>query len=400
MAPGCVVKLSEKNSPIAAGGVTGEPANCSQVQAIGVGGPGTGEPAQKLVGRYDMTDPQRPKFDWSGNYLTARFEGSEVSVGISVPDGQDADFVFEAVVDQQTPVKFVVTPSQPSYLLAKDLPPGPHEVLVMRNSEALYGITQFTGFNFGASGKLLPPTERPRRIELIGDSITCGYGIEGTNATCPYDVEVRPGVRLPITQNIYLAYGSAAGRALDADVVTTCYSGKGLRLNYRENETDRDKTTTIPQFWERTLANRNDMPWSFQEPEPQVVVINVGTNDFSRDVNQDTIADGIDLGAFHDTYLQFLQAVRARRPDAHIFIAVPPMMTDKFPLDNARTDLKNILGRLVDERAAAGDTKVYRIELVEMGSRYGLGCDYHPNLEVHQIMTQQLVEAIRSKTCW
>jgi hypothetical protein len=40
------------------------------------------------------------------------------------------------------------------------------------------------------------------------------------------------------------------------------------------------------------------------------------------------------------------------------------------------------------------------MELVEMGVRYGLGCDYHPNLEVHRIMADQVVGAIRSKTCW
>jgi hypothetical protein len=40
------------------------------------------------------------------------------------------------------------------------------------------------------------------------------------------------------------------------------------------------------------------------------------------------------------------------------------------------------------------------MELVEQGTRYGLGCDYHPNLTVHQIMAQQTIGAIRSKTCW
>jgi hypothetical protein len=35
-----------------------------------------------------------------------------------------------------------------------------------------------------------------------------------------------------------------------------------------------------------------------------------------------------------------------------------------------------------------------------MGERYGLGCDYHPNLDVHRIMADQLAAAIRSKTCW
>ena len=40
-------------------------------------------------------------------------------------------------------------------------------------------------------GTQLPTMEYARRIEIIGDSITCGYGNEGPNATCPYDVPIR-----------------------------------------------------------------------------------------------------------------------------------------------------------------------------------------------------------------
>ncbi|AKU98643.1 Endoglucanase E precursor [Labilithrix luteola] len=381
--------------------MTGARVDCTQVQAAGIGGPSTATPAIKFVGRYDMSDPTRARFDWSGNYATARFDGTEVSVGINLPENRDMELVFEAAIDDRDPIKFVVTPDRTSYLVANDLAPGTHEITVMRNSEAFSGSSEFTGFNFGASGKLLAPTERPRRIEFIGDSITCGYGNEGPNATCPYDVEVRPNVKVAMTENIYLAYGSIAARALSADAVTTCFFGKGVVLNFRENEHDDDAKTTIPQYYERTLANVREGNWDFtKEPEPQAVVINLGTNDFSRDVDKDGVADGIDLGAFKAGYANFVAYVRERRPNAHIFLAVPPMLTDKFPLDNARSNMRDVLGQIVSDRAAAGDTMVYRIDLVEMGTRYGLGCDYHPNLEVHRIMADQVIGAIREKTCW
>lgn len=399
--PACVVRLDERNEPAANGGVTGARVDCAQVQAVGIGGPSAGTASIKFVGRYDMSDATKAKFDWSGNYANARFEGTEVSVGISIPDNQDIELVFEAAIDDREPIKFIVTPDRTSYLVANDLAPGPHEITVMRNSEALYGSSEFTGFNFGATGQLLPPTERPRRIEFIGDSITCGYGNEGPNATCPYDVEVRQGVRVPMTENIYLAYGSIAARALSADAVTTCFSGKGVVLNYREPADNPDAKTTVPQYYERTLANEPEPKWDFtKEQQPQVVVINLGTNDFSRDINLDTVADGIDLPAFKAGYANFVAYVRERRPNAHIFLAIPPMMTDKFPLDNARSNMRDVLGQIVADRTAAGDTMVYRIELVEMGTRYGLGCDYHPNLEVHRIMADQVIGAIREKTCW
>lgn len=413
LSPACVIKLSDRNAPLENGGVTGEPADCGRIQVLGRGGPGSGDAQPRLVGRYDLTTPGRATFDWSGNVITARFEGSELTVGLEA----EAYIIFTAKIDDRDPIKFEAAPGKTGYVLATGLGPGPHEVVLHRNSEALFGAVTFTGFGYGAGGKPLPPTERPRRIEIIGDSITCGYGSEGQNATCPFDIPKDPAEptknRVAVSENQYLAYGSIAARELSADAVTLCFSGKGVYQNYREGgfgegpdvaaaPPDPDARTTMPAYWERTRAMQPDGPrWDFAaEPEPQVVVISLGTNDFARDLNQDSIADGIDQGRFRQAYTDFVQLVRQRRPNAHVFLALSPMITDNFPLDDARKDFRSILRSIAADFEGRGDRKVYFMELVEMGTRYGLGCDYHPNLEVHRIMADQLVGAIRSKTCW
>jgi lysophospholipase L1-like esterase len=425
--PACVLRLSDRNAPLENGGVSGPNADCSVEQPPPVGAPGTGAAATKFVGRYDvLTDPNRPRFDWSGNYMTARFEGTEVTWGAETGVEQ----VFEVIIDgraQQVILPDYSTASAPVTTRTHKLPSGTHEITVMRSSEALFGATMFIPFTFG-DGKQLPATEYARHIEYIGDSITCGYGDEGPNATCPYDVPIRKvkgangelvDVKIPETQNIYLAYGSIAARMLGAEATTVCFSGKGVALNYREqgvgegailnpnDKPDPDAKTTIPEYYLRTLATEAPDPakpartWDFtKDPQPQVVVINIGQNDFSRDVNQDSIADGIDLGAFRRAYKSFVDFVRKTRPKAKIFLTVPPMVTDKFPLDNARTDFRATLSSITSELNGAGDSNVYFLELVEMGVRYGLGCDYHPNLEVHRIMAAQVAGAIRAKTCW
>lgn len=431
---GCVIRLNDRNEPLENGGVTGPDADCSTVTPPSKGGPGTGPAVTKFVGRYDLKDPTKPRLDWSGNYMTARFQGSSVSFGLE----SGIEQVLEMVIDNGPPEQVILGGLAP---LTKDvlLPDGIHEITVMRSSEALFGDMAFVPFTFGSGTKQLPPTERPRRIEYIGDSITCGYGNEGANATCPYDItirkvkvtkkviengvevmkEVEEDVKIPETQNVYLAYGSLAARQLSAEATTLCFSGKGVVLNYREVgfgngrqiikdvTPDPDATTTIPEYYLRTVATErpgangeNLHDFTKDNPLPQVVVINIGTNDFARDVNQDTIADGIDLGAFRDGYKKFVEFVRSKRPDAHIFVALPPMLSDKFPLDNARSNFRSVLKDVAASSNAAGDPKVYFIELVEMGVRYGLGCDYHPNLTVHQIMADQVAGAIRKKTCW
>ncbi len=398
-ATGCTVRLDDTNLPLPNGAVSGAAADCSVVIPLPQGAPGVGPATPKYVGRYDLADPLRPRFDWSGNYVEARFFGTGVSIGITV--GQPV--LFAAVLDGGDPVVFRAVAGQTAYELAGNLPLGEHVVRVHRNTEALSGgVVSFDGL-IVQDGMLLPPIERLRGIEVIGDSITCGYGNQGDHATCPFDVPVPdvPGARLPVTENQYLAYGSLAGRALDADVTTVCWSGKGVFQNLRDVPGDPVATTTLPTYYGRTVGSEPSMlPWGFSGPEPTAIVINLGTNDFSRDNDTDGIPDGLDLASFEGAYANFIRLIRSKRPNAHIFLAVSPMVSNSFPSDGARSNFRTSLDRIVADAAAAGDAKVYSMELVDMGSRYGLGCDYHPNLEVHRIMADQVVGAIRTKTCW
>jgi lysophospholipase L1-like esterase len=454
-ASACVVRLTDKNAPAENGAVTGAPADCSQAQVPPGGAPG-GSAEIKFVGRYVFDRPpgnpngqDQALFDWSGNYLSFRVTGtSTVTVKLDLSGDVPQDQLFEFLVDNDPPGVRQVTVQQNAAgqptnvpLEGYDIdglePGGQHEITIHKNTEAQQGAVEFKGLDLHG-GHLLPPTRRARRIEFIGDSIMCGYGDEGQNATCPFDITIReardangnivPGpdgkpidISLPVTENQWLSFTSRTARALDADAVTVCWSGKGVYLNYKEKAGDPDAKSTIPDLWQgRTMASDpNGQPWDFSKEKPdeapQVVVISLGTNDYSRDtlppnpdpngLPGDNVPDG-DMNdpavyeQFVAKYTDLVKQVRQRRPNAHIFLAVPPMVSDEFPLTNARTGLKNALLRIVGTQAAAGDTKVYEMELVEMGFRYGLGCDYHPNLAVHQIMSEQLIGAIKSKTCW
>lgn len=458
MSPACAIKLAERNSPLENGGVTGPAADCSKV-TVEPGGAFGGEAAVKLVGRFVAIPADPPGgpaaqlFDWSGSYITVRFQGTDrVTVRLSLLGEIPQDQMFEFAVDALPTSARRITvkdnaAGQPTNIPLEEyeivgLDKGaPHEVTIYKNTEAQKGSVLFKGFDLHG-GTLLPPTRRARRIEFIGDSITCGYGNEGKNATCPFEVKVRDArdkdgnvimkdgkpavVTVPVTERQYLSYTALAARELDADAVTICWSGKGVYKNYKERlvraadgktEPEPGTKTTVPELWEtRTIGSDHEgNKWDFPaEPEaerPDVVVINLGTNDFARDtipessdpdkLSGDNIPDGdmsdpAELERFYQKYLELVQKVRQRRPSAHIFLATSPMVTDQFPLDNARSTLRSVLLRVV----AAMDPKVYQLDLVEQGFRYGLGCDYHPNLEVHRIMGRQLAGAIRSKTCW
>ncbi len=506
----CVIRLADRNSPIPNGGVTGEPANCGAIPIEPRAAEGQ-TPEYRYVGRFVFLDQKdangQPyaRFDWSGNQISARFMGSEVS--FTVLDHEN-DLLFQPIIDGEivpsdypAGMRLYTTrlDGRSKYLIKSGLDPNvPHEVILHRNSEAQGARVTFAGFDFGPGGRLLPPKIRARKIEIIGDSITCGYGNEGGNATCPFDVVLEQvplknpdgtpvlnpdgtpkmrDVKLPVTENNYKAYGSIAGRELDAEVTTLCWSGKGVNLNYKERGctapepdcaqnvplpggglADIDGKVVVPDLYDRRFASLNLNPsavaeanpkvvanaiaaleaekrliapveigpydFSKERPEeqPQVVLIHLGTNDYARDqVTNATGETSYDLttgfpgdnipdqtiqtrGGERDAFLnrtrQLVVDVRARRPNAHIMIAVPPMLTNQFPFEGARDDIRAAYMTVMNDFKAKGDNKVYVIEFVEQGLRYGLGCDYHPNLEVHRIMADQFIGAVRSKTCW
>ncbi len=72
-----------------------------------------------------------------------------------------------------------------------------HSVVLRKRTEALFGVVTFHGFAVaGDDGErfFVPAVKaamRPkkalesRRIEFVGDSISCGYGIEG-HPPCPF----------------------------------------------------------------------------------------------------------------------------------------------------------------------------------------------------------------------
>ena len=65
-------------------------------------------------------------------------------------------------------------------------------------------------------GTTEPLPDRPVRMEFIGDSITCGYGVEGKSENETFTTA---------TENAAKGYAFLTAEALEADAVLTCFSG-------------------------------------------------------------------------------------------------------------------------------------------------------------------------------
>ena len=359
-----------EGTPDIAAGLTGGAAGAPDASSAGAPSVVDAEPAIRFVGRFDRTDPAGPRFAWSGSGMIARFSGT--SVGVRLTGNQQ----YTVLVDGTLQPKLISTNNLDP--LASDLPPGEHVVEVYRRTEASQGEAQLLGFDFGQGELLAPPPAPERRIEIIGDSISCGYGVEGPDETCSFT---------PDTENHYITYGALAARELGADLVTVAWSGKGAVCNYGDEPTSCDEP--MPTFIDRTLPERADSVWDFAAYQPQAVVINLGTNDFST--NADPSAEDFEAG-----YVSLLERVRSAYPDATILCSVGPLLHG--------TDLAAARGSIesaVASRTAAGDTAVQTFELAEIEPAVdGYGCDYHPSPATHEIMADALTSALRAALGW
>jgi lysophospholipase L1-like esterase len=293
-----------------------------------------------------------------------RFRGS--SLAADLMGGQ-----YTVVVDGKVGSKLVAKDGK--NVLAEGLASGEHTVELYRRTEASEGESRILGFDWGA-GELLPPAPVTRRLEFVGDSITCGYGVEGPNMSCTYS---------PETENHYLTYAALAARSLKAELSTVAWSGKGVVCNYGDDASS--CTDPLPTYYDRALPSRADSLWDFSRFQPDAVVVNLGTNDFSTMVDPDK-------ATFEGGYRALLGRIREHYPDAHILCTNGPMLSGQ--------DLATVRGHLQNVVTELADPKITSFEIPPQDGSDGYGCDYHPSAARHQKVAVVVEAALRKALGW
>lgn len=368
-----------------AGGAGEGGAGATTSTASGTGGGNPSGDTIRFIGRFDTTKPEGPRFSWPGSAIVTRFSGTSLSARFNDASTPEQSNFFQVVIDGEPRGVLKVNNQKELYTVADGLADGEHELLLHRRTEALVGVTQFLEFVPQQGEELLPvPAAPERRIEVIGDSISAGYGIDGADETCPFTSD---------TENNYLAYSALTGRLLEADTTIVAWSGRGVYRNYNDEVAD-----TMPEIYGRTIADEPQPAWDFSSWVPQVVVINLGTNDFSINVP----GDAEFRAPFTNAYAGLVETVRENYPEAFIFCTIGPMLSDSYPEGaEALTRARSYIGEVIEDREASGDDRVRLLEFPpHNGEQDGLGCDYHPSKKTNEKMAAQLSEAISEELGW
>jgi len=322
------------------------------------------------TGRADMRDAKGPRFEWPASMVTLRFRGADLQAKIN----ESSKDYFEVVVDNAAPQVIHPATGDSVIDLARGLPNGVHEVRMLKRTEAFVGMVQFTGFALNQGGELLAPSRLAHKIEVIGDSISCGYGNEGASEKEHFS---------PDTENAYLSYGAVAARAMDAEYICIAWSGRKM---WPDN--------TIPELYDRALPTDSGSTWDFAQWNPDAVLINLATNDFGPGIpNADK---------WTAAYKAFVKRVRGNYPNAIIYLASGSMMSDDYPPKlKALSVLNGYLDRIQSELKADGETNVRTIHFdPQDGSLDGFGSDYHPNVKTDAKMAAKFEAALQADLGW
>ena len=313
----------------------------------------------RMVGRYKPVGPARVRYGWPGTGLRVRFHGTALWLLLD----DDARY-HDVRVDDREPERLDTRPGPRRYAVAKGLPEGEHTVVIRRRTEGHLGPTDV--IDVEVDGRFLPVPAPALRMEVVGDSITAGYGNEGLTRYCKFT---------PKTENHLRTYAALAAEAVGAELSAIAWSGKGVARNYGGDT----KEPTLPAIYSRSVPTEPASRWVDEVPA-DVVVVNLGTNDFSTEA--DPTAE-----EFVAAYVALLEAVRARHPSAPILCTVAPLLRD-----DERAVVEAYIEQALALRRHAGDANARRIELHEEAQ--GWGCDWHPSAKTHAAMAERLVPAL------
>ena len=331
-------------------------------------------------------------FNWTASSVEFIFHGTSLNASFRADCGEEIEglpfdenaprrqtwpWVSVFLDDMPMPIrKFEVSSPNETWLLYQSREPQTHRIRLLKRTENLKTFLGLTAFH--AEGEFLSP-ERPvrKRIEFVGDSITCGYGNMSQERDRGFFSDEEDG---------WLAYGVRAARQLDMEYSCVSVSGiTALRYEAMAGEFAMEELYAYTDMVCQSKLGMAPEHWDFAAYKNDYVVVNLGTNDaFALLFNDLSPEDA----RFSERYAKFVRQIRdLNGPDTVIICALGSM--DYY--------LYHDISRAVETyRQHSGDQNIYTCRFRPMSPVDGFGAAGHPSLATHEKMASELVRLIKT----
>lgn len=242
-----------------------------------------------------------------------------------------------------------------------------HHLEIYKNTEAQSGNILFAG----TTAKLTSiSTKKKKKIEFIGDSITC--------AAASDSVDCDKGEYMD-HHNGYYAYGAVLSRAIDVDYLMSSVSGIGMYRNWNDENKDEAIMPDVYQNLYLTKdASKPKYDFAFQ---PNIISIALGTNDFS---GGDGKKERLPFNAekYVSNYINFIKMLYEHNPKAQIVITNSPMVGGERGIifEDCLNKVKN----------AFAEDKIHKtIQIFKFKPMTPKGCLGHPDVADQKVMADE-----------
>ncbi len=308
-------------------------------------------------------------FNWSSSGFTFSFKGSGAKATIvsSAPGGSNTAYI-KIYVDGVFVKDVALTKTSEEITLAENLDATKeHTIKIVKRTNARSSSAGVNSITLLDGEKLAPDSAKTRLIEFIGDSLTVGY-------TTMTDT---PSAWSTATEDSTKTYAEQIANYFDADYMVTAISGRGVVRN-TGGDTDKLLPAIYPMLDE---YNNPGVAYDFAV-QPDVIIINLGTNDASGN-NTDLTSE-----AFRTGLKAFLKDVRKYNPNAEILYTYG-LTTTKFA-----SDMKAVVNELRTE----GDTHINYMDLATCSSaEKAIG---HPIASAYVSRGEAIIEKLKEITGW
>lgn len=253
-----------------------------------------------------------------------------------------------------------------------------HEVKIIKLSECTSSLVGIADIVTDGQTEKLP--EQGEKLLVIGDSITCGYGVEGDLTQ----------IFTTATENATAAYGYLAAEELGMDFQLFSFSGFGIISGYTDDGKINEECL-VPPIYEYCGKNSfvlpdgrtmQEIPWDRARFRPDWIILNLGTNDLSY-----CREDPEKKAAFGKAYAKFLKTIRESAPQARILCVLGIMGT------GLNDEMVGAVRKYCEE---TGDMRMRALPVEEQDQETdGVGTDYHPSTATQKKLALKVADAIR-----
>lgn len=329
-------------------------------------------------------------FSQSGTQLNVATNATDMDIQITNQNDADTSNWFTILLNNEFYGTLILKPGKNDYTLKFPIADSVNIISFVKSTESSVGSVIFHGITVQKDSKIrnnLSHTfNKQIRIQFIGNSITCGYG---NMVDIPAPPEGNPSTGFhSINENAYEGYAMKAARELNAIPMLVSFSGIGLCRNY-----NLDTIETMPKIYNRIhLQNEKSLYWDHKLQAPNLIVLNLGTNDYAGESEGSSIDDTL----FVQTYIQFLEQLMKMHPKAKLICTSGSMMSDEWPAGKKSwTRIQQNIKQVEQYFDFKENKKVYAFFFQEQKPPFGE--NFHPSRQTHTKMAKELSTFIKTE---